>query len=114
MLPVVRANPLAENPYEAPLASSTVLIAPRNLVGGIGLFVSLMGFMGVVVVGPLGPIVSSIGMRLAFLCLPGLLVSVIGVFRKPRRLAAWGVALGVIGSLYLPTFYLSIFVFPYR
>ena len=105
---------MAENPYEPPIASNVAPIAARNPVGGIGFFLSLIGFMGVAVVGPLGPIVSSIGMCLAFLCLPGLLVSVIGVFRTPRRLAAWGVALGVFGSLYLPTFYLSIFVFPNR
>ena len=73
-----------------------------------------MGFVGVAVVGLLGPIVSVVGMCLAFLCLPGLVVSIMGVFHTPKRLAKWGIGLGILGSLYLPTFYLSMFVFPYR
>jgi len=52
--------------------------------------------------------VSKVAVWIAFLCLPGLLFSIAGLFRPPRRLAGWGVALGVFGSLYLPTFYLSL------
>jgi hypothetical protein len=52
--------------------------------------------------------VSTVGMSTALLCLPGLVPSMDGLFRTPRRLAVRGVALGVFGSLYLPTIYFSI------
>ena len=110
-----RATPsVSDNPYEAPTANSAMQVATTNPVGRVGFIVSLAGFTGVAVVGPLGPTVSAVGMCLAFLCLPGLVVSIFGVFRTPKRLAKWGIGLGLLGSLYLPTFYLSMFVFPYR
>ena len=104
---------LAENPYKSP-ATSESPPAATNALGRIGFTLSLIGFAGVLVVGPLSPLISTVGMCLAFLCLPGLLVSIVGVFRNPKRLAKWGIGLGLFGSFYLPTFYLSLFVFPYR
>lgn len=99
---------MSENPYKTPedLDSRT---ASKNTLGSIGFTLSLIGFAGLLVVGPLGPLASTVGMYLAFLCLPGLIVSIVGVFRKPKRLAKWGIGIGLFGSLYLPTFYLSLF-----
>jgi hypothetical protein len=53
--------------------------------------------------------VSVVGVWIAFFCLPGLLFSIAGLFRPPRRLAGWGLTISVFGSLYLPTLYLSLF-----
>lgn len=105
---------MSENPYEASTANSASQVPTTNPIGRVGFILSLVGFAGVAVVGPLGAIVSVVGMCLGFLCLPGLVVSIVGVFRTPKRLARWGIGLGLLGSFYLPTFYLSLFVFPYR
>ena len=72
----------------------------------VGFVTSLAGVAGVFVAS-----VSVVGVWFAFLSLPGLLISIAGLLRPPRRLASWGVALGVIGSLYVPTLYLSLFAF---
>ena len=105
---------MPENPYEAPTVNSATEVPTANHIGRVGFTLSLVGFAGVAVVGSLGPVLSAIGMCVAFFCLPGLVVSTFGVFRTPKRLAKWGIGLGLLGSLYLPTFYLSMFVFPYR
>jgi len=102
---------VSANPYQPPLALESPRRPARNICARIGFVTSLVGVAGVFLVGPFGPSVSGIGMRIAFLCVPGLLLSVAGLFRPPRRLAGWGVALGVFGTLFLPTFCLSLFVF---
>jgi len=79
----------------------------RNVVGSVGFSLSLIGVLGLFLVGPFGPVIGAVGMCMAFLCLPGLVASIVGLFSTPRRLAGWGLALGIVGSLYLPTIYLS-------
>ena len=109
---VSRRNQLlvSENPYQPPIRPSISALPSnsRNVFGRIGFSLSLAGVIGLFVVGLFGPAVSLVGMCISFLCLPGLVLSIVGTFRTPRRLAGYGVALGVFGSLYLPTFYLSI------
>lgn len=83
----------------------------RNLVGLIGFSLSLVAVIGLFFLGSFGAVASKFEMSVTFLCLPGMIVSIVGLFRKPRRLAAWGVNLGIFGFLYLPTLYLSMFVF---
>ncbi len=76
----------------------------------IGFATSLLGVTGVFMVGPFGPSVSLVGICVTFLCVPGLLLSIAGLSRPPRRLAGWGVAVGVFGLFYLPTFCHSLLV----
>jgi hypothetical protein len=45
---------------------------------------------------------------MAICSLGGVLVSVAGLFQRPRRLAGWGLVVGIIGTLYLPTMFLSL------
>jgi hypothetical protein len=79
-----------------------------NRVGHIGFALSLLGVVGVCLAG--FPVVGLQGMWLAFLSVPGLVISLIGLFIPPRRLAVWGTVLGIVGVLYVPTIYLSLFV----
>ena len=104
---------VTEYPYESPNTSNDSAILPQNKLGQIGFALSLIGVLGVFLVGPFGSLIGTVGMCVAFISLPGLAVSAIGLRRQPRRLAGWGVALGIFGSLYLPTFCLSLLVFPY-
>ena len=73
----------------------------------------LGGVLGVVLAGPstlLGPIgiiLARICVLAAFLSLPGLLASVLGLYGSPRKYAIRGLILGVLGSLFLPTFSLG-------
>ena len=47
--------------------------------------------------------------RYMTLCsLIGLLVSLIGLCWRPRKHAVWGVFVGVVGTLYLPTVFLPV------
>lgn len=107
---------MTENPYESPHASDGSASLPRNRLARVGFVFSVIGVLAVFLVGPFGPLLGTIGMCMAFLCLPGLALSVMGLRHQPRRLACWGVALGVFGSLYLPTFChaMSVFVLPRR
>ena len=84
-----------------------------QFTGQAEVFMSLTGILGMGIVGPAGPMISSFGMCLAFLCLPGLLFSFSGVFLTQRRRAAYGTVFGAMGSMFLLTFYLTMFLFPY-
>jgi hypothetical protein len=97
---------LSENPYQSSLTSNNSRMPSRNLAGSVGFSLSLVGVIGLSLIGPVMP---AIGMCMTLFCLLGLVTSIVGLFRSPRRLAGWGVALGILGSLYLPTLYLSIF-----
>ena len=43
------------------------------------------------------------------LCLPGLVISIVGLLGTPRNLAGWSFFLGIYGTLHLPTIYLFLF-----
>ena len=105
---------MSDNLAQASEQTDTLPTASDNPVGRVGFVLSLTGVVGLFLVGPFGPVIGTVGMCLTFLCLPGLIVSIAGLFRPPKKLAKWGVALGIFGSLYLGTFYLAIFVFPYH
>ena len=93
------------NPYQSPAINESSLQTSQFTWARIGFVTSLVGVAGVFIAS-----FSVIGVWLAFLCVPGVLFSIVGLFCRPRRLAAWGVALGLFGSLYLPTLCLT-FVF---
>jgi hypothetical protein len=104
------------NPYEAPAYCAEdhgLARSPANRVAQIGFALSLTGVSGVALagpfalVGPIGIILVRICVVAAFLSLPGLLVSVLGLFGSPRKYAIRGLILGVLGSLFLPTFSLG-------
>src|SRR5688572_30589249 len=94
---------LNENPYEPPTGANNSTSASGNAIGRTGFALSLAGVVGLFLIGPFGSFAAMIGAPLTFLCFPGLVISTIGVFRQPRRLAGWGIAIGAFGSLYLPT-----------
>ena len=99
---------MSQNSRESPVTSKDRHTDERKLLDYIGLFLSLCGLIGTAAVGHFGPLVSSVGMYVAFACLPGLLFSFLGMFRAPRTIAALGLGLGAFGTLYLPTFYLAL------
>jgi hypothetical protein len=85
------------------------LSAGRYCAGNVGFVLSLLGICGVVLVGPFGQIMNFIGVSLTFLSLPGIFLSAFGLDRPPRRLAAWGLVMGLVAAMYLPTFCLPLF-----
>jgi hypothetical protein len=97
------------NPYES-LTTQTELpiAAPSNPIARIGFFASLTGLVSLFAIGPFGSLISIIASCVAFVSLPGLIISCLGLFYRPRRLAGWGVAIGIFGSLHLPTIFLSL------
>gem|GEM_PF-1647484 len=99
-----------ENPYESPASLGKAPAADRNTIGRIGFGLSVVGVLGVFVIGFFGPPVSTVGVYASFLSLPGLGVSAVGLSGKPKRLAGWGLGLGIFGSLFLPTIFLSLFI----
>jgi cyanate permease len=83
----------------------TTAPTPTNRCGRAGLALSVLGLADIFLLGP---------MRFEFirymtLCsFLGLLVSLVGLCWKPRKHAAWGVILGGVGTLYLPTIFLPV------
>jgi hypothetical protein len=94
---------MPNNPYEPADIRNGAATMPRVQLAHVGFFLSLIGSVGVFLVGPFGLIVSLVGACAALLCFPGLLVSLLALRNTPRRMAVWGVGLGVFGSLFLPT-----------
>ena len=110
---VVRTNQsLSKNPCQSSVHTGYPAQMAHNSPGQAEVFMSLTGILGMGIVGPAGPMISSFGMCLAFLCLPGLLFSFSGVFLTPRRRAAYGIVFGATGSMFLLTFYSHNFYFP--
>ena len=93
----------SDNPYQSHLSDNEARSGFRIRLGHIGLALSLLGVLGVCLAGPIFAFA-----WLAFLSVPGFLISLMGLVRPPRRVAAWGTALGLFGSLYVPTIYLAI------
>ena len=78
-----------------------------NPVGRVGLALSILGFCALALLGP---------MRFEFVrymtlfSFIGLLVSLAGLCWRPRKQAAWGVVLGLLGTLFLPTVFLPVLI----
>jgi len=96
------------NPYAAPTIHAAQIVE-GNPIGRVGFFLSLTGVISLFAIGHFGPVISTIAVGVAFVSLPGLMISFVGLFRRPRRLARWGIALGIFGSLFLPHFVVSFF-----
>ena len=78
---------------------------PRNRCGQAGLVLSVLGVADILLLGPMRFEFIRYLTLLSFL---GLLVSAIALRWRPRKHAAWGVALGGVGTLYLPAIFLPI------
>jgi hypothetical protein len=85
------------------------LPAVNNRLGQVGFFVSRFGICGVAAVGPFGDLTTFVGIGLTFLSLPGIVLSATGLRKAPRRLAAWGLVIGIAGAMYLTTLCLALF-----
>lgn len=59
-------------------------------------------------ISPFGPVIGVIATFAAFLSFPGLILSAIGLFGQHPRLAGWGVVLGLLGTMNLPTLIFSL------
>ena len=81
--------------------------ASDNKWAQVGILLSAFGLLNLFFLGPmrLEPV------RYMTLCsLLGLMVSLVGLFRQPRKLAVWGVVLGAVGSMFLPTVFLPVLI----
>ena len=98
------------NPYEPPTSASEPEASNGNVCGRIGFYFSATGVIALfavpifVPIPILGPFVVS----LVFLSLPGMLLSFVGLFPRSNSRARWGFGLGIFGSMYLPTLYLTL------
>ena len=77
-----------------------------NRLGQLGLIASIIGLTGLFLIGPFRyePI-----RYLTLFSLIGLVLSLLALWWTPRKSAKWGLLLGIIGSLYLPTVFLPVF-----
>ena len=76
-----------------------------NRWGQTGLLLSAIGFVHLMAFSSLR---FEVVRFMTLFSLLGLAVSIVGLARKPRKPAAWGVALGLVGSMYLPTVFLPL------
>jgi hypothetical protein len=93
------------NPYQSPLEISKSATAPRNTIGTVGFMLSTTGLVGLQLATQGDSVIGAVGRYMVLLCLPGIVTSLIGYNRTPHKLARWGLALGIIGALYLPTLF---------
>ena len=97
------------NPYKTPTNLPPARPSPSQWrLAELGFLLSLTGVTALSTMGMLGESVGKIATYLTFSSLPGLIISVIALRWAPRRVAAWGVGLGILGTLYLPTLLLSL------
>lgn len=71
---------------------------PRNNFGRVGFTLALVAIAGLF----LGSL-NEAGYILAYLGLPAVIFSLLGLIAPPRRWAWWGLGLGFLVCLYLPT-----------
>src|SRR5262245_156952 len=103
------------NPYEAPrstgepaLPGNSPPLGPANRWGTYGLACSACGLVGHALFLPSMQVVPGLARAfwLAAVLLPPVAVVLCSIglgHAGPRRAAAWGLVLGIIGSLYVPT-----------
>ena len=93
------------DPYDPP--SQEPAHGQKIDVACVGFVFSVVGAVALLAAGSSTPFIRGIAMCIAFSSLPGPLFSAIALFRGPRRLAAWGLALGLFGTMCLPTVVLA-------
>ena len=91
------------NPYQSPDASPPGVNG--NTWGQVGLLLSGGSFCGLAMVGHFSTTINFIASLVVLLSLPGMLVSLVGLFYTPRRLAAWGFALGLFCAMFISTLF---------
>jgi len=82
-----------------------------NWVGLAGFLLALCGLASIATVSFVAPVNPSAALAIALLTcasIPGAILSLIGMLWTPRQLAAWGLFLGILGMLYLPTIFLPL------
>jgi len=100
------------NPYESPEAITPQpgAVARINPLGRVGFLFSSAGLLAHVLLGWV-PFDSTPGLLCAFAAFaafPGLVISLVALFRAPRRIAGGGVAVGLFGCMYLPTMWIAL------
>jgi len=101
------------NPYQAPDLLKNAGPLPENdkpnacAWGGLG--VNLVALLCLMLVGR-GGLLDVVGQFGAFLALPGLALCLLGLFHPARRLAIWGILVGIYVCLYLPTIAFAIYL----
>lgn len=73
-------------------------MATRNRMGEIGFGLALVAFATLFLIG-VTPVVAP----LPFLAIPATIFSLIALASVPRRWAWWGLGIGLLSCLYLPT-----------
>jgi hypothetical protein len=97
------------NPYAPPNIDTELPTSVRvNGIAYAGFLTSAIGLLAMFAISPFGPMIGIVATFVAFLSLPGLILSVIGLSGQRRRLASWGVVLGLLGTMNLPTLILSL------
>jgi hypothetical protein len=86
-------------------AKSTERPQRRNRCGELGLLLSIVGIASIVLLGELR---LELIRYMTISSLLGLVLSLVGLWWKPRQKAAWGLVIGTVGSLYLPTIFLPV------
>lgn len=97
-------EPLSERPCQTPVPGGSNRGVRAVRAAYVGFASSLLGVLGVCVAGW-----SSVGAWLALFSVPGLAVSVYCFSRHSQRISAWGTALGLLGTLYVPTMLRALF-----
>ena len=98
------------NPYQAPYLMEDAGLPPQdgpNRWARIGLGLNLLALVSLVLVD--WPPLSGVGCCGAFLALPGLVCSVLGLTHPPRWMAILAILVGTFVGLYLPTILLLAF-----
>ena len=75
----------------------------RNVLALVGLALGVVSFIALCLASA-----GAIFMVSAFVAIPALLISVLGLRTEPRRAAVWGVGLACFVCLYLPTIYVGL------
>lgn len=110
-----------ENPYRAPSVLSVGAVEPqsRNSLGIVGCTLAIMGIVPILVIPLLAlalPCKKPFdGLWYCYVVLTSLVllspiavaISSVGMIWRPRRAAFWGIALGILGSLFGPSFVFS-------
>jgi len=101
------------NPYQAPTHSGTASTASKFGVGQVGLLLALAGLLGEMGLShfagrgaPTG-IPALICAGISVLSIPGLFLSIMGLAKPSRRWAIWGVLVGLLGAMNVPTILIS-------